>query len=73
VHEKVLLLAVAIAVSRDPGCDTQTAPGGINAPCTREKDCSSGLQCTGGVCVSNEAGPPPADAGEDAASDGSHE
>jgi hypothetical protein len=67
VVHKGLLLAVTMAVLRDPGCGTETTSGGVNAPCTRDKDCSPGLTCTGGVCLGPEAGPPPpSDAGADA-------
>jgi hypothetical protein len=70
VH-KALILAVALGVSHDPGgCDTETTGGGVNAPCTRDKDCSTGLSCTSGVCVEPDSGaPPPVDAGTDAAAD----
>ncbi len=71
VH-KALILAVAPGVSRDPGgCNTETTGGGVNAPCTRDKDCSAGLSCTSGVCVEPDSGapPPPVDAGGDASGD----
>jgi hypothetical protein len=29
---------------------------GVNAACTRTKDCQAGLACTGGVCMPEDSG-----------------
>ncbi|MBL8605742.1 MAG: hypothetical protein JNL38_00415 [Myxococcales bacterium] len=62
------LVALALGLAREPACgDPGDPPGGPNAPCTRERDCSSGLACVGGVCTGGDAGPAPLlDAGPDA-------
>ena len=47
----------ALALGRDPGCGGSESPSsGVNAPCTRSKDCSSGLVCTEGVCTEPDSG-----------------
>ena len=60
-------------LARDPGCGggPDSDPSGVNAPCTRDKDCHDELRCDDGVCTS----PTPRDAGsesgpKDAAADG---
>ena len=58
-----LLLVVALAALRDP-CGTDASPEGVNAACTRTKDCQSGLTCIGGVCSMPDGGTP--DSGSDA-------
>jgi hypothetical protein len=75
VLRQALMLAVAMGAARDPGCNTETSPGGVDAPCTRDKDCSNGLSCTGGVCLGPDAGAPVESDGGDAAppSDAPHE
>ena len=67
----------ALALGRDPGCGGADSPSsGVNAPCTRSKDCSGGLVCMEGVCTERDAGALPADSGVgtapagDAADDG---
>jgi hypothetical protein len=67
----------ALALGRDPGCGGSDSPSsGVNAPCTRSKDCSGGLVCTEGVCTEPDSGALPTDAGVgsappgDAADDG---
>jgi hypothetical protein len=72
-HALVLGIASFSLVARDPGCGSVSSSlSGVNAPCTRDYDCASGLTCESGVCT----GPPvdagvPADSGpKDAANDG---
>jgi hypothetical protein len=44
-------------LSRDPGCGGADSPSsGPNAPCTRSRDCSGGLECNEGVCTDPDAG-----------------
>lgn len=61
-------VALALGLSREPGCSGVDDPqGGKNAPCTRNSDCKSDLQCSEGVCVDTSApGTPatPTDGGE---------
>jgi hypothetical protein len=55
---------VAVALVREPACgESGEHQGGVNAPCTREKDCAAGLSCTSGVCTSPDSGLPVFDAG----------
>jgi hypothetical protein len=59
----------ALALGREPGCGGSESPSsGVNAPCTRSKDCNQGLLCTEGVCAEPDSGVTPADAGSDSAS-----
>ena len=65
----------ALALGRDPGCGGADSPSsGVNAPCTRSKDCTGGLVCAEGVCTEPDSGVVPADAGivpvQDASDDG---
>jgi hypothetical protein len=47
----------ALAFGRDPGCGGSESPSsGVNAPCTRTKDCSGHLVCTEGVCTEADSG-----------------
>jgi Cys-rich repeat protein len=56
-----LIVGVLLA-AHDPSCGgTDTAPGGANAPCTRDRDCGDGFVCIKGVC----ADPNAKDAGDD--------
>jgi len=67
------VVAVAIGLSRDPGCGGPDDPqGGKNAPCTRNSDCKSGLTCSEGVCVDTSTPATPVDGGaiEDASNGG---
>jgi len=51
----------------EPGCGGADSPsGGVNAPCTRTKDCQGSLTCDQGVCVDPDAIPVVVDAGADA-------
>jgi hypothetical protein len=65
----------ALALGRDPGCGGSDQPSsGVNAPCTRSKDCNRDLVCAEGVCTEPDSGVTPTDAGTvppgDAADDG---
>ena len=51
----VVAAVFALAARRDP-CGTDTSPAGVNAACTRTKDCEVGLSCVGGVCSPPDAG-----------------
>jgi hypothetical protein len=55
----------AVGARRDPGCGGADSPSsGPNAPCTRSKDCGSGLVCAEGVCTEPDSGAtPPSDGG----------
>lgn len=52
---------LGVAGLRDPGCGGDDVEHGVNAPCTRAKDCTPPLLCVSGAC--EEAA---ADAGSDA-------
>lgn len=52
------VIAVTLGLSREPGCSGVDDPqGGKNAPCTRDSDCRSGLDCKEGVCVDSTTEP----------------
>lgn len=74
VRSAVAFAAIAVGLLREPGCGGADSPsGGPNAPCTRSKDCSTGLSCSEGVCTDPDGGPPGSvvpDAGRDAAVSG---
>lgn len=54
--EAFAFFALALGLSRDPGCgDVDDPNGGTNAPCTRNSDCKSGLSCSAGVCTDPNA------------------
>jgi hypothetical protein len=64
-----LAFASAVAIARDPSCGGTDSPAsGVNAPCTRDKDCADGLSCEHGVCTQGDAGAAP-DAQGDAQGD----
>ena len=68
----LVLEVFALAGLRDP-CGTDTSPVGVNAACTRTKDCDNGLTCVGGVCSPPDAGAMESgggDANESGAADG---
>jgi hypothetical protein len=45
---------LALGIFRDPGCGgADASESAVNAPCTRDHDCRSGLVCSKGVCVSS--------------------
>jgi hypothetical protein len=50
----VLGVAGLSLLARDPGCGggVDSPSSGVNAPCTRDKDCADGLRCVEGVCTS---------------------
>jgi Dickkopf-like protein len=65
-----MLLVAAVALGKDPGCGgVDSTTGGVNAPCTRDKDCTAGLTCLNGSCVAPDSGLPPPDAASDAGSE----
>jgi hypothetical protein len=55
VTRSALFLAVALGMMREP-CGTDTSAAGLYAPCTRTKDCASGLTCIAGACAANDGG-----------------
>ena len=58
------VIAVALGFAREPGCSGVDDPqGGKNAPCTRDSDCKSGLECSEGVCVDTSTPTPVPDGG----------
>jgi hypothetical protein len=45
-----------IALARNlGGCGVDSKSGGVNAPCTRAKDCNENLVCQGGACIDLDA------------------
>lgn len=63
-----VLVALGLLGGPGGGCDgVGDGEGGVNAPCTRDKDCRDGLSCTEGVCTGPDAGL--GDAGPGAAAD----
>ena len=61
----------ALVLGRDPGCGSADSPSsGLNAPCTRSKDCTTGLVCAEGVCTEPDSGIASPDSGRDATSGG---
>jgi hypothetical protein len=51
------MLLVASAAGLLGGCASEdNLAVGLNAACTRTKDCQPGLTCTGGVCSLADAG-----------------
>jgi hypothetical protein len=61
------VLLVASAASLMLACASEdNVTVGLNAACTRTKDCQPGLACTGGVCT-------PEDGGAEGGSDGATE
>jgi hypothetical protein len=72
IRHALLLAAASLSLlAREPGCGgVDSSSSGVNAPCTRDYDCASGLTCQQGVCTG-----PAVDAGtdggaKDAAGDG---
>ena len=65
------MLLLTFGLAHDGGCGADTPPSGRNAPCTRQRDCVTGLVCGDGVCVDPDAAvteggaPPSLDAGAD--------
>ena len=63
---KLVTVGIALGLSHDPGCGGVDSPAsGVNAPCTRSKDCKGDLVCEKGVCTPTY----PVDAGSDASAD----
>lgn len=69
-------LVAALGLARLSDCGVDEPPSGRNAPCTRARDCQTGLACADGVCVDLDAGvgeasaPPSDGAAGDADGDG---
>jgi hypothetical protein len=63
VRGALLLGVAAVALyASGAGCGSAVdSSSGLNAPCTRDKDCQDGLTCEEGVCTG-----PSVDAGGDA-------
>jgi hypothetical protein len=57
---RAALLGLALlGLMRDPSCGgVDTPASGVNAPCTRDKDCQLGLVCASGVCEGTDAAAP---------------
>lgn len=69
VRTIAVLAVMSLGLSREPGCGGADSPSsGLNAPCTRSKDCSAGLVCDQGVCTDPDGGNAPLDGGRDAKS-----
>ena len=61
---KLTALGFALLFARDPGCGgVDSTESGLNAPCTRDKDCKDELTCQKGVCSGPEKGDAATDAG----------
>ena len=65
----VFFSLLGVAGLRTPGCGGDDPEHGVNAPCTRPKDCAPGLRCANGVCEDPDAAPP-VDAASGDAGDG---
>ncbi len=51
------MLLVASATGLLGACASEdNVAAGVNAACTRTKDCQAGLSCTNGVCIPDDAG-----------------
>jgi hypothetical protein len=62
---------LATFVAGASGCgNVDSSSGGVNAPCTRDYDCASGLTCLSGVCTGPlEDADAPADTGVESGAD----
>lgn len=72
-HVLVIALASLPFVPFGAGCgNVNSSSGGVNAPCTRDYDCASGLTCQSGVCTgpAQDAGVPSEAGPKDAGGDG---
>jgi hypothetical protein len=64
---KLAALGIALVFARDPGCGgVESTSSGINAPCTRDRDCKDELTCEKGVCTGHSKDDAGADASQDA-------
>jgi len=73
VAAKVVAVGIAaLGVANDPSCGgVDSTPSGVNAPCTRDKDCRGDLTCEKGVCTPPAHGDAGSEGGSgDAARDG---
>jgi hypothetical protein len=67
VRTAFVLTVLSLGLGHEPGCGGADSPSsGLNAPCTRSKDCSSSLVCSEGVCTELDAGVVTPDGGRDA-------
>jgi hypothetical protein len=67
IREALLAGVAALGLARDPSCGGTDSPtSGVNAPCTRDKDCSGALLCREGICSEGDAGASVSDAAGDA-------
>lgn len=66
----VVVLGVVLGLLCIPACGSDHGEGGLNAPCTRSKDCERDLVCEKGVCTSTDASVLEADADVGAADAG---
>ena len=72
-HALLLGFASLSLAGRAYDCSgVDSSSSGVNAPCTRDSDCASGLSCQGGVCTGPavDAAAPDAAGSKDAAGDG---
>jgi hypothetical protein len=56
VRSTTLTLLIVLGAVLQVACSTDTPADGLNAPCTRTRDCVDGLQCLGGFCNGGDAG-----------------
>ena len=64
------------ALAREPCGPVDSSSGGVNAPCTRDRDCSGSLLCRQGACAEEDASTGDSDAGDGSATspaDAAHE
>jgi len=55
-HAMLFVSLLGVAGLRGPGCGGDDHEHGVNAPCTRPKDCAPPLLCVSGVCEEPDAG-----------------
>ncbi|AKV03086.1 hypothetical protein AKJ09_09749 [Labilithrix luteola] len=70
IREVSVVGVVLLGLLAIPACGSDRGESGLNAPCTRSKDCERDLICEKGVCTSADASVLGADAGVDAADAG---
>lgn len=56
VLSRTRCLAVVAAAVLLVACEDDRGDGGPGEPCTRDRDCEVGLECSGGVCVGPDGG-----------------
>lgn len=62
IREVSVVAVVVLGFLGIPACGSDHGQGGLNAPCTRSKDCERDLVCEKGVCSSTDASVLAADA-----------